>query len=163
MSENDTDETTHPELTLAGAQLLPQLVAHLREHRAKLREQWSARIREAHLLEAMTRTGTHAASALAHARILLLADQGEAGDGEPDEVIAEAAGVSAGTVARVRKRFVTAGLEDALHRRRPTGRQYRKLDGAQEAAGGTAVFVTTPVADLQKALTDVEDDIRANQ
>jgi D-methionine transport system substrate-binding protein len=37
------------------------------------------------------------------------------------------------------------------------------LDGAQEAAGGTAVFVTTPVADLQKALTDVEDDIRANQ
>ncbi|MFS0732186.1 MetQ/NlpA family ABC transporter substrate-binding protein [Microbacterium sp. 1P10UB] len=37
------------------------------------------------------------------------------------------------------------------------------LDGAQEAAGGTAVFVKTPVADLQKALTDVEDDIRANQ
>ena len=85
------------------------------------------------LLEAMTRTGTHAAMALAHARVLLLADAAEAGGGEPDGAIAEAVGVSAGTVARARKRFATAGLEAALHRRRPTGRQYRKLDGAQEA------------------------------
>src|SRR6187431_933456 len=35
-------------------QLLPQLVAHLREHRSKLREEWVGRIRDAHLLEAMT-------------------------------------------------------------------------------------------------------------
>jgi rsbT co-antagonist protein RsbR len=35
-------------------QLLPQLVAHLREHRAKLREEWVDRIHDAHLLEAMT-------------------------------------------------------------------------------------------------------------
>ena len=35
-------------------QLLPQLVAHLREHRAKLRQDWVNRIHEAHLLEAMT-------------------------------------------------------------------------------------------------------------
>lgn len=34
--------------------LLPELVAHLREHRAKLRDQWVARISQAHLLEAMT-------------------------------------------------------------------------------------------------------------
>ena len=34
--------------------LLPQLVAHLREHRAKLREEWAGRIHDAHLLEAMT-------------------------------------------------------------------------------------------------------------
>jgi transposase len=81
----------------------------------------------------MTRSGRHAASALAHARVLLMADQGEAGDAEPDEAIAEAVGVSAGTVAHVRKRFAAAGLEAALHRLRPTGRQYRKLDGAQEA------------------------------
>jgi rsbT co-antagonist protein RsbR len=38
----------------AGEQLLPQLVAHLREHRGKLRDEWSARIRDAHLLQAMT-------------------------------------------------------------------------------------------------------------
>src|SRR5690348_6870299 len=35
-------------------QLLPQLVAHLREYRGKLRDEWANRIREAHLLEAMT-------------------------------------------------------------------------------------------------------------
>jgi rsbT co-antagonist protein RsbR len=34
--------------------LLPQLVAHLREHRTRLREGWVARIREARLLRAMT-------------------------------------------------------------------------------------------------------------
>jgi rsbT co-antagonist protein RsbR len=35
-------------------QLLPQLVAHLREHRSRLREEWANRIHGAHLLEAMT-------------------------------------------------------------------------------------------------------------
>ncbi|HTE73204.1 MAG TPA: anti-anti-sigma factor, partial [Actinomycetes bacterium] len=35
-------------------QLLPQLVAHLREHRTKLREEWSNRIQDSHLLQAMT-------------------------------------------------------------------------------------------------------------
>jgi rsbT co-antagonist protein RsbR len=39
----------HPE-----DELLPQLVAHLREHRSKLREEWAVRIRDAHLLHAMT-------------------------------------------------------------------------------------------------------------
>jgi len=34
--------------------LLPQLVAHLREHRSRLREEWVNRIHGAHLLEAMT-------------------------------------------------------------------------------------------------------------
>lgn len=37
------------------------------------------------------------------------------------------------------------------------------LDGLQEASGGTAVFVKTPAADLVSSLTEVEDDIRANQ
>src|SRR5215213_5858537 len=35
-------------------QLLPQLVAHLREHRSNLRQDWASRIQEAHLLQAMT-------------------------------------------------------------------------------------------------------------
>jgi len=35
-------------------QLLPELVAHLREHRSQLREEWANRIHGAHLLEAMT-------------------------------------------------------------------------------------------------------------
>ena len=37
------------------------------------------------------------------------------------------------------------------------------LDGVQEASGGTAVFVDTPADDLVASLTDVEDDIRAQQ
>ncbi|MCW3492051.1 MetQ/NlpA family ABC transporter substrate-binding protein [Microbacterium sp. SSM24] len=37
------------------------------------------------------------------------------------------------------------------------------LDGVLEASGGTAVFVDTPAADLVASLSDVEDDIRANQ
>ncbi|WP_091493821.1 MetQ/NlpA family ABC transporter substrate-binding protein [Microbacterium pygmaeum] len=37
------------------------------------------------------------------------------------------------------------------------------LDGLQEASGGTAVTVQTPVKDLVASLTEVEDDIRANQ
>jgi rsbT co-antagonist protein RsbR len=35
-------------------QLLPQLVAHLREHRTRLRHEWSQRIQESGLLHAMT-------------------------------------------------------------------------------------------------------------
>jgi rsbT co-antagonist protein RsbR len=34
--------------------LLSQLVAHLREHRTRLREEWAQRIQQAHLLNAMT-------------------------------------------------------------------------------------------------------------
>ncbi|HEX2075860.1 MAG TPA: STAS domain-containing protein [Geodermatophilus sp.] len=37
-----------------GDQLLPQLVAHLHEHRTRLRHEWASRIQQAHLLEAMT-------------------------------------------------------------------------------------------------------------
>src|SRR3954453_2482413 len=37
-----------------GTMLLPELVAHLREHRSGLREEWASRINDAHLLSAMT-------------------------------------------------------------------------------------------------------------
>ena len=85
-------------------------------------------------LERMTRTGKAAASKLAHARILLLADEtpGE-GSGRSDGQIIEALGVSKNTVCRVRERFVEQGLESALVRK-PAARTYaRKLDGRGEA------------------------------
>lgn len=81
----------------------------------------------------MGRCGSHTARSLIHARILLMTDAGEAGDGDPDEVVAEATGVHPNTVARIRKLFVHQGLEAALKRKPPTGRMYRKLDGEQEA------------------------------
>src|ERR671910_246332 len=34
--------------------LLPELVAHLREHRTELRREWASRITDAHLLTSMT-------------------------------------------------------------------------------------------------------------
>jgi transposase len=84
-------------------------------------------------LERMGRCGMHTARSLLHARILLMTDEGETGDGEPDQVVAEAIGVHVNTIARIRKLFAREGLEAALKRKPPTGRMYRKLDGEQEA------------------------------
>ena len=84
-------------------------------------------------LEELIRTGKRAASVLIHARILLKADVGEGGPGWDDGRIAEAVACGASTVYRVRQAFVEQGLAAALFRKKPTGRQYRKLDGAQEA------------------------------
>jgi rsbT co-antagonist protein RsbR len=40
-------------------QLLPELVAHLRQHRSQLRQEWAGRIMESHLLSAMTSQEIH--------------------------------------------------------------------------------------------------------
>jgi hypothetical protein len=82
-------------------------------------------------LDRLAATGKRPAATITRARILLKADAG--GDGWADGRIAEALDTSPATVARVRKKFVQQGLRAAVARRRPTGRQYRKLDGAQEA------------------------------
>ena len=82
-------------------------------------------------LEKLAVTGKRSAATITRARILLKADAN--GDGWPDDRIAQALDTNAGTVARIRKKFVQHGLEAAIQRQRPTGRQYRKLDGAQEA------------------------------
>jgi transposase len=72
--------------------------------------------------------GTAPARKLTHARILLKADRGLT-----DEAVGEAVEVSQPTVARVRRRFVEAGLAAALNRRAPTREYRRKLDGEHEA------------------------------
>ena len=82
-------------------------------------------------LEALAATGVRSAALITRARILLLADAD--GDALPDDRIAAALHTSAATAARVRKKFALEGLGKAVERRPPTGRQYRKLDGAQEA------------------------------
>ena len=66
---------------------------------------------ERYELEQLVRKGKAAARKLAHARILLLADEGDDRTGRPDEQIAETFGVSLRTVSRVRKRFVTEGCQ----------------------------------------------------
>jgi len=84
-------------------------------------------------LLAFVNTGRAAAAKLLHARILLKADVSESSRRWTDAEIAEALDSSAATVHRVRQTFVEWGMETALSRQRPTGRQYRTLDGAQEA------------------------------
>jgi transposase len=84
-------------------------------------------------LEELIHTGKRAASVIVHARILLEADAGDGGPGWDDERIAAAVECGASTGYRVRQAFVEEGLPAALFRKKPTGRQYRKLDGAQEA------------------------------
>jgi len=84
-------------------------------------------------LERMARSGKRSARTLVRARILLKADAADGGPAWDDASTAEALDCGARTVARVRKKFAQAGLDAALHQKKPTGRQYRKLDGAQEA------------------------------
>jgi transposase len=84
-------------------------------------------------LVAMISKGKADARKLAHARILLQADEADGGPGRTDAEIAAALDASTRTCERVRERFVEQGLEAALLPK-PTKRIYaRKLDGAQEA------------------------------
>jgi hypothetical protein len=84
-------------------------------------------------LRRLIAAGTAPARKLAHARVLLKADEGPGGPGWVDERIAEAVESSQPTVSRVRKQYVEEGIEAALNRRPPAREYRRKLDGAQEA------------------------------
>jgi transposase len=89
---------------------------------------------ERHHLTTLIAAGKAAAQKLAHARILLKADQADGGPGWADDRIADAVEVSVATVERVRQRFVEGGLNAALTRKpqaRPS--RERKLDGRAEA------------------------------
>ena len=77
--------------------------------------------------------GQAPARLLTHARILLKADRSDAGAGWTDAAIAGALDVGLSTVARVRQRYVEAGLAAALARKGPDRVYERKLDGAGEA------------------------------
>lgn len=77
--------------------------------------------------------GKRAAAVLTRARILLKADAGADGPDWKDDDVVEALETSLSTVHRVRQAFVEEGLEAALYRKKPTNRQYRRLNGDQEA------------------------------
>lgn len=84
-------------------------------------------------LEALISRGKADARKLAHARILLRADEADGAPACTDEEVASATETSTRTVERVRRRFVEEGIESALMPK-PSKRVYaRALDGAQEA------------------------------
>jgi transposase len=85
-------------------------------------------------LSRLIAAGRANARTLAHARILLKADQADGGPAWDDARIAEATEVTARTVERVRRRFVERGLAAALRRKtQDQPSRVRKLDGAAEA------------------------------
>lgn len=83
-------------------------------------------------LEQLVSTGKSASRKLAHARILLLADA-ERGAGHTDDDIVEALGVSPKSISRVRRRFVTEGIDAAIdHRPQPARPDKIKIKGDVE-------------------------------
>jgi hypothetical protein len=66
------------------------------------------------LLHTTIGRGVAPASALTHARILLKANQGEAGPSWTDAAVGAALEVNPATVARVRMKYVAAGLDAAV-------------------------------------------------
>jgi len=100
-----------------------------------MRKQYSVRLSEEEraALRTLIGRGDAPARVQAHARILLKANQGEAGPGWTDDAISSALEVDRTTVSRIRKLYVTEGLEAALHRKAPDRVYRRKLDGEQEA------------------------------
>jgi len=84
-------------------------------------------------LERLVNTGQGSASRLRRARILLMADEAQAGGGWIDAAIADALNTHSRTVERLRERCVEAGLEAALNHRRPCRSRPKVLDGEQEA------------------------------
>lgn len=84
-------------------------------------------------LTKLVQLGAVAGRVRTHAQVLLKADRSPLGPAWTDETIKTAFDLSISTIERVRSRFVEAGLDAALHRRRPTGWRERKLDGEAEA------------------------------
>jgi transposase len=84
-------------------------------------------------LEDLVARGRVAKATRQRAMILLWADAGEGSPAKSDEQVADLVLVGLSTVHRTRQRLVEEGLEATLYRKPATNRQYRKLDGAQEA------------------------------
>lgn len=78
-------------------------------------------------------SGTAPARQIAHARILLKADEGPDGPAWTDAAIAAAFEIGRSTVARVRRLFVCEGRDTALRHRPPRVTTPRTLTGADEA------------------------------
>jgi transposase len=84
-------------------------------------------------LRTLVGRGAAPARQVTRARILLTANQGDGGPGWTDAAIAGAVDVHRATVARVRREYITAGLQATLQRTPPDRVYPRKADGALEA------------------------------
>lgn len=110
-------------------------------------------------LEGLVNKGKVAAAKRQRAHLLLKADASAEGPAWSDEQIAEALDVSVATIHRTRQAYVTQGLDAALERQRPTGRQFRKLDGAQEARLAAIACSPPPEGQARWTLTLLADQL----
>jgi Winged helix-turn helix len=96
-----------------------------------MRKKYSVVLPEAERAHLHTLIGQGSAPArtLAHARILLKANQGEAGPAWTDAAVAAALEVHPDTVARVRQAYVTDGLEAPSTAKPPTARTGARWTG----------------------------------
>lgn len=90
-------------------------------------------------LENMISSGVEKARKLTRARILLKAHQNWT-----DKQISEALDVNVTTVKRIREKYKTKGLEEALNRKASTRQYERKIDGKNEAHLIALVCSTPP-------------------
>jgi hypothetical protein len=84
-------------------------------------------------LNTLVSKGKAAARKITRARILLLADESEAGVAWSDDRIVEALNTSRRTVERTRQECVESGLEAALNHKRTPHPHSKRLDGEAEA------------------------------
>jgi hypothetical protein len=100
----------------------------VKKHTVKLTQEQRERLQQ------LINTGQASARKLTHARILLKADEGEAGPDWSDAQIKQALEVGLTTIWRVRKRFHEEGLDEALNRQpQPERPETRIIDGEVEA------------------------------
>jgi hypothetical protein len=112
-------------------------------------------------LLALVNTGRAAAGKRLPARLLLTAEGGADRCPWSDAALAEALDPSAATVPRVRQAFGDPGLDAAVSRQRPPGRQSRQLDGAQEAQGLAVACRAPPAGSVRWTRTLLADKLVA--
>ncbi|BAY28278.1 transposase (plasmid) [Nostoc carneum NIES-2107] len=92
-----------------------------------IKHQVNLTIEDKEQLEQITKKGKIQARKLKRVQILLMSSAGY-----KDEEIANIIGVSVATIERIRKKFVSSGLESALNEK-PRPGKVRKLNGTAEA------------------------------
>jgi transposase len=113
------------------------------------------------LLDCIVRNGASKAKRILHARILLMSDADHVEGRWKDVEIAKAVGVHENTVARVRIRFVTGGLEPALERKpRLTPPNPPKFDGRQEAQLIAMCCSAAPAGRVRWTLSLLVDELK---
>ena len=125
-------------------------MARRKEYRVRLRG------RERKKLTDLVRKGVGKARMINRARVLLMADEARSGGGKRDAEIAATLGLALGTVATVRRRYGTEGMQEALTERPRSGHP-KKLGAREEAMLTTLACSSPPVGRSQWTLRLLAD------